>query len=175
MIYPIHGGRPRDSETDKVKFFCIHLSSCLSSVWSETLSCRTLAVHGSPRLQVWLWLKSSRRLPNPRCTHLPLLNMTVQFVQQSWFTRPRLGKMPTPTACSPLWSLRVKPLQLIYPEDKRKDSVNRHRSVQIITLDVEEVWKLEGLMSLGKGQVGRWGRVLTKIGGDNRGGEIIRI
>lgn len=63
-----------------------------------------------------------------RSTHLPLLNMTVQFGQQSWFTRPRLGKMPTPTACSPLWSLSVKPLQLIYPEDKRKDSVNRHRS-----------------------------------------------
>lgn len=54
--------------------------------------------------------------------------MTVQLGQQSWFTRPRLGKIPTPTACRPLWSLSVKPLQLIYPEEKMKESVNTHRS-----------------------------------------------
>lgn len=56
---------------------------------------------------------------HPRCargkkpTHLPLLKMTVQLGQQSWLAWQRLGKIPTPTACSPLWSLRVKALQLI--------------------------------------------------------------
>lgn len=47
------------------------------------------------------------------CTYLPLFRMTVQFGQQSWLTRQRLGKIPTPTACRPLWSLIMKPLQLI--------------------------------------------------------------
>ena len=39
--------------------------------------------------------------------------MTVQLGQQSWLTRHRLGNRPTPTACRPLWSLRVNPLHLI--------------------------------------------------------------
>lgn len=53
--------------------------------------------------------------------------MTVQLGQQLWFTKPRLGKMPTPTACRPLWSLSVKPLQLIYAEEKIKESDNIHK------------------------------------------------
>lgn len=52
-------------------------------------------------------------------TYFPWLRMTVQLGQQSWLTRHRLGKRPTPTACNPLWSLRVNPLHLICK--------NRHR------------------------------------------------
>lgn len=51
-------------------------------------------------------------------THLPWLRMTVQLGQQSWLTKQRLGKRPTPTAWRPLWSLSVKPLQLIWGRHK---------------------------------------------------------
>lgn len=51
-------------------------------------------------------------------THLPGLRMTVQLGQQSWLTKQRLGKRPTPTAWRPLWSLSVKPLQLIWGREK---------------------------------------------------------
>lgn len=50
-------------------------------------------------------------------TYLPWLRITVQFGQQLWFTRHKFGKRPTPTAWMPLWSLTVKPLQLIWEKE----------------------------------------------------------
>ncbi len=61
---------------------------------------------------------SSSGRVSERSTHSPGLKTTVQLGQQSWLTRHRLGKRPTPTACRPLWSLSVKPLQFTCGREK---------------------------------------------------------
>lgn len=53
--------------------------------------------------------------------------MTVQLGQQLWLTRHRLGNRPTPTACRPLWSLRVNPLHLICTDRQTDGGMRKGR------------------------------------------------